>query len=168
VRRWLTRTLLFVCTGNTCRSPLAELLCKQHLAERLGCRPEQLPTWGWVIGSAGLAADRHAPASTQAQAVARQRGLSLEAHRSRPVEEAAPEQSDLLVALTAGHRQGLHWAYPESPVRLLHAAGRDIADPYGGSRETYAACAAEIEQQVRLLVEELLRHEGTPRIARSR
>src|SRR5207245_9226247 len=48
--------IVFVCTGNTCRSPLAEALCKKRLAERLGCAPPDLPRHGFAVQSAGLAA----------------------------------------------------------------------------------------------------------------
>jgi len=160
IQRWLTRRIWFVCTGNTCRSPLAELFCKQHLARRLGCGVEQLPEYGWIVASAGVAAEPGSPASPHAQAVARQQGLSLARHRSQPLQALADMGvGDLFVALTARHREALQGDWPELPVRLLHTAGLDIADPFGGSRETYAACAAQIEQQVRWLVEELLRSE---------
>jgi len=161
IERWLTRRIWFVCTGNTCRSPLAELFCKQHLAQRLGCAVEQLPAYGWIVASAGVAAEPGSPASPHAQAVARQQGFSLARHRSRSVQAlAGVGVGDMLVALTARHREALLGDWPELPVRLLHTAGQDIADPFGGSRETYAACAAQIEQQVQCLVEELLRSEA--------
>jgi protein-tyrosine phosphatase len=79
--------LLFVCTGNTCRSPMAAALCKTLLAERLGCPPDELADRGYVVLSAGLSAMTGAPAAAHAVEVVRARGGSLQttpAAASRP------------------------------------------------------------------------------------
>ena len=87
--RTLTRMagtiLLFVCTGNTCRSPMAEALCKVILARRLGCEIGDLEDRGFVILSAGIAAMNGLPAAAHAIDVVRKRGGSLEDHCSRQI-----------------------------------------------------------------------------------
>jgi protein-tyrosine phosphatase len=154
-----TRCLVvFVCTGNTCRSPLAEVLCKQRLAERLGCDPTDLPARGFLVHSAGLAAMLGERAPPAAQAVAQELGVDLSGHVSRPLFPDIAEQADFLIAMTHGHVAILLRRYPAlgCPPRLLSPAGHDIPDPIGGSAEVYRDCAREILLHLDALVPELV------------
>src|SRR5271156_1870643 len=74
-------TIVFVCTGNTCRSPMAEALFKKLLAERLGCTVEELPARGFSVLSAGLAAMMGGEAAEEAIEVVREYGADLTHHR---------------------------------------------------------------------------------------
>src|SRR5262245_35938111 len=97
------RTVLFVCTGNTCRSPLAEAMCKRLLADRLGCGQNDLPSRGFVIGSAGVATWGGLPASPEAETVARSVGADLSGHVSRPVDTGLLAGATDVIAMTAAH-----------------------------------------------------------------
>ncbi|MEO0248903.1 MAG: TRAP transporter large permease subunit, partial [candidate division WOR-3 bacterium] len=99
---WST-TVLFVCTGNTCRSPLAEALCKQLLAQRMGCAVEELPRRGLVVLSAGLQALPGMPATPEAVAAAQALGASLEQHQSRPVTPELLSRADFVIGMTSSH-----------------------------------------------------------------
>src|SRR6202022_1432246 len=89
--------LMFVCTGNTCRSPMAEALCKKILAERLGCRAEELEDRGFVVISAGVAAVDGLPASTNAVEVLATMGASLRNHASRRLTPDLVQQADYII-----------------------------------------------------------------------
>src|SRR5690606_38607488 len=78
---------LFVCTGNTCRSPMAEALFRKMLADRLECREDELMDHGFVVISAGLAAYKGAPAAPESLEILRREGIDLSAHESQPVTE---------------------------------------------------------------------------------
>src|SRR5207244_2128934 len=95
--------ILFVCTGNTCRSPLAEVLCKKLLAEQLGCLPEELPRYGFIVLSAGLAALSGGEAAPEAIETARELGADLRGHSSRPLTSRLVAQADYLIAMTHSH-----------------------------------------------------------------
>ena len=84
--------ILFVCTGNTCRSPLAEALFKKQLADRLGCGVGDLAGKGFFVHSAGLAAMMGGPAAAEAVAVAASYGADLSHHASRPLSEELAAQ----------------------------------------------------------------------------
>jgi protein-tyrosine phosphatase len=140
--------VVFVCTGNTCRSPLAEALCKKLLAERLGCSVQDLLQKGYVVVSAGLAAVPGEPAAAEAVEVARAHGADLAGHQSQPLSQDLLAGADLVVAMTRNHLRVLA-AYTGdggAAPRLLMADGSDLPDPIGGPAEVYRACAAQIWQ----------------------
>ncbi len=159
--RMLTRMagtiLLFVCTGNTCRSPMAEALCKVLLARRLGCAIDELEDRGFVILSAGMSAASGMPAAAHAIDVVRSRGGSLSHHASRQVTLDLIRQADHIITMTADHLESLLDRVPEAAprTRLLHPNGDDVADPVGADRDTYLQTAEAIEEYLERLLDEL-------------
>jgi protein-tyrosine phosphatase len=150
--------VVFVCTGNTCRSPLAEALCKKRLADALGCTVAELPERGFFVYSAGLAAMMEGPAAAEALDVARSYGAELSGHCSRPLTADVAARADYLVAMTRNHLQALTERFPRlsSRPRLLDPAGGDVADPIGCPPPVYAACGEQIWKHLEPLVAELL------------
>ena len=150
-------TIMFVCTGNTCRSPLAEALCKKLLAERLGCTPADLPARGFQVISAGLAAMIGADASPEAVAVAHSFGADLSGHRSQPLTAELLTRADHLFAMTTSHLRTLQlFLPPEGPQpRLLAADGSDVPDPIGREPEVYRECAQLILRQLENCLQEV-------------
>jgi L-threonylcarbamoyladenylate synthase len=149
--------LLFVCTGNTCRSPLAQGLCSRLLADTLGCEPAELAARGFRVQSAGLAAMMGSAATPEAVAIAAEHGADLAGHHSQPLSFELIAQADRLFAMTLGHLSMLHsLRLTVGPVpQLLSAAGADIDDPIGGSEEVYRLCAAQIREALRQRLPEL-------------
>jgi L-threonylcarbamoyladenylate synthase len=136
-------TILFVCTGNTCRSPMAQVLCQKLLAERLGCTIAELPERGFLVLSAGLAAMMGAQASPEAVETARECGADLSGHTSQPLTADLLGRADYLFAMTTGHlRALLPFVAQEAPQpRLLARDGTDVPDPIGREPEVYRECA---------------------------
>jgi len=137
---------IFVCTGNTCRSPLAEGLFKRKLAERLGCTPDELPGRGFLVISAGLAAMMGGAAAEEAVEAAKTYGADLSGHVSRPLTPDLAAQADYLVAMTRSHLLTLTAGFPDHGTRprLLSPAGEDVSDPIGCEQHVYRECAEQI------------------------
>ncbi|MBN9118899.1 MAG: hypothetical protein J0I06_07030 [Planctomycetes bacterium] len=145
IERLAARIVLFVCTGNTCRSPLAEALAKKVLADRLGCTPNELPGRGFWVLSAGVAAFGGTPASAESVAVAAELGTDLGAHASRPVNPQLLLAADDVIAMTRSHLHALAVRYPNTgpPARLL-CGDEDLDDPIGADEGVYRECARTI------------------------
>lgn len=158
IERLTAKIIVFVCTGNTCRSPIAEVICRGLLAEQQGCSVEELEEQGYVVMSAGVAASGSSPASRTAEEVAAQRGFSLSDHQSQMINERLIRFADKIYTMTRGHREVILSNWPSADTRLsvLRVDGGDIADPFGGSLADYEVCAEQIEAELRKRLAEIM------------
>lgn len=147
--------VLFVCTGNTCRSPLAEVLMRRLLDER-GLE-------GITVSSAGTGAWLGAPASEGSYLVALEDGVDLSAHRAQPLTAELAASADLILTMSRSHRQRLSdLGYGERTFLLGEYAGRsgaaaEVDDPYGGSLTDYRDAYAQLKDLLGSVVQRVER-----------
>ncbi len=145
--------ILFVCTGNTCRSPLAAAIARRVARDR-GIIAD-------TIESAGTSAWDGQPASDGALLVGIERELDLSGHRSRTLTPALVEAQDIILTMGPHHREHVEAMGGAGKTFLLsqyasHGANvNPISDPFGGELTTYRATAEELEQAVRKVVDRL-------------
>ncbi len=156
LRRTAGLEIAFVCTGNTCRSPMAEGIARARLSERLGVPPNGLATFGFGVRSMGVFASPGEPASPHAVTVLRESGIDISAHRAQPTLPDTIASLDRVYALTRAHLEALRATLPPGKDRhceLLDPQGRDIADPIGGPRSAYEVTAAQIRRAIEARLE---------------
>ncbi|MFN9851131.1 MAG: Sua5/YciO/YrdC/YwlC family protein [Planctomycetota bacterium] len=139
--------VLFVCTGNTCRSPMAAALMRKKIQDKFQSEfdPQSLPI---VVASAGVSAFGGDPASHGALEAIRGYGCSLDQHQSTQLNSRLVEQSDLILAMGQRHRSVIVAQWPEvaSKVHLIAADGSEISDPFGGPLDVYQRCAEQLDR----------------------
>ncbi len=152
------RMILFVCTGNTCRSPMAERICEMLLARRLDCTTDELENRGFVVLSAGVDAVNDVAASPYAQSTLQRRGLDLSDHRSQMLNETHVRFADHIFALTRRHRETILSRWPRADMRLnvLRLDGGDVSDPIGSPESVYEDCARQLETEIEKRLDEIL------------
>lgn len=131
--------ILFVCTGNTCRSPMAQELAKSYFPE------------GTEVLSAGIHALEGAKVSENAVLVMKEKGRDISQHRAVSLTREMMASSGQIITMTKDQKDFLTAIYPEfkDKIRCLgHVAGeeRDITDPWGHSLEVYRQCAQQMEK----------------------
>ncbi len=143
--------IVIVCTGNTCRSPMAETLLREQLRRKMGSEDAVR------VLSAGVAAGVGSGASPQAIEVMGGKGLDLTGHSSRPLDDAVMNVADLVLTMTRGHRAAILAAWPDmhDRVHTLRRDGGDISDPIGMPIETYQSCADQIDRELASWIESL-------------
>lgn len=155
LHRIATAEILMVCTGNSCRSPLAEYLFRVELARQLGVSPAELQAHGYRVASAGTAAPTGGAISDGSLEQLQSRGIDAGGHRAQPLTMELIRRAERIYAMSVDHRARVLDMSPAASVELLDPSG-SIADPIGGDTAMYARCAEQIERAVRIRVKELI------------
>ncbi len=146
INRLAEEVIVFICTGNTCRSPMAAAIAGAWLARKLGIAPAALPQHHVVVESAGLHATDGMPATTEARTAARERGADLTTHRSRAVTVDLLQRADVIYTMTQSHRDELLERYPAVADKTFTLdPDADIADPIGSEVGRYRELAKRLE-----------------------
>lgn len=157
IREKLVRQILFVCTGNTCRSPMAEALFKDELAKRLGCTVAELPGRGYRVRSAGTSAAPNDRPTPEAVNVLLEWNVDHTAHRSAPADAQLIAQADDIIGMTRSHLLTVlnRFQTVGGALRLLCGSDGDLDDPIGGGPDVYRNCAETIRRHVNRLISEM-------------
>ena len=138
----LDKEIIFVCTGNTCRSPMAEGFFNA------------LPSKGYWGTSAGIFAQNGQKPSENAVSAMKENGIDIKSHRSKGLTPEAIERAELILTMTKSHKNALlnlDSSLSGKVMTLSEFAGEDgeIPDPFGGDLDTYRSCAKEIKRLVK-------------------
>ncbi|ABS24027.1 low molecular weight protein arginine phosphatase [Bacillus cytotoxicus] len=140
------KRVLFVCTGNTCRSPMAEALLRHYGGGN------------FEVQSAGVFASPGSDASMHAKEALAKKGISIN-HASKQVTEILIDWADIILTMTENHKQLLLGYYPKAKEKLhtlyefTEGINKDISDPFGGSLSIYETTLVEMEKLVQSLLE---------------
>ncbi len=138
--------IVFLCTGNTCRSPMAEGLFRALGGEeKTGLHAE----------SAGIFTVDGLPASEHARTAAAEMGADLSGHHSRMLNSQIVADAKYLVCMTGAHYDRVLAEFPQAESKLFTLLPQDVSDPFGGDLDTYRQCAEQIRTGVSAIIERL-------------
>ena len=140
--------IVFICTGNTCRSPMAE-----GFFRALGGEEKT----GLAALSAGMYTSDGLPASGNAVTAAAELGADITSHHSRMLTPELAREAKYLVCMTGAHYDRLCELFPDCADKIFTLLPEDISDPFGGDLATYRRSAAEIDKGVQAVIESLSR-----------
>lgn len=155
--RTLHRVFVFVCSGNTSRSPMAQAICNDAIAKRLGVPLEALESFGIKAVSAGLNAHPGEPLTAEAEQALSAIGLATIEHRSGNLTKGLAQRAEVIFCMTGEQQRALTAMFPEaaSKIHCLQAPG-DIADPNGKGMAAYLDCAHRLQELIRLRLDHLI------------
>jgi protein-tyrosine-phosphatase len=150
------RIILFVCSGNTCRSPMAEAIWNAEISDRLGVRANTIASDRVRAISAGISARPGAPITAEAAQALTNLGVPVSFSGSQSLTPELVDAAEALYCMTEAHRNAVVRMTPSAATKIwcLDATG-DIEDPIGGKAEVYVRCASRIQSLVRLRLDEM-------------